>query len=1013
MAMPTGRPWPHDPVFDSGSPPSARPAPVVHDPGSGGSTLDDLLSEFTRLWSRGEEPRAEAFLPRLASGDEDDAVELIYHEFCLAESAGRAPDPGGYLRRFPGHRARLARLLGLHEAIDPARLRVWAEPAELPEAGDEIGPYRLLRELGRGGLARVFLAEQADLADRLVVLKVAARASVEPVLLARASHPHIVQVLRHGEADGGALHLVCMPFLGGATLAEVLAGGFDRGRRPRSGRAFLAALDAASAPEFGPPGSGPARELIGRASYPRALAWLVARLAEALEHAQRRGVAHGDVKPSNVLIAADGRPMLLDFNLAIDWTDPDDGRVGGGTLAYMAPERLRALADPASSPRPRPEARHRADLYALGLLLREALTGEAPAVPAAAGPDRARLAAVMAESRAALPGSRLATHRAIPVGLRPIVARLLSPDPADRYGRAADLAVDLDRWRLDRPPAFADEPPRAARLARWLRRQRGALAAGSLVAVTGVLVGLAAVGSLDRSKQEQALARLERLWGGAEPGVYRFRASGHWDVEEPGDPAALAARHLAGYGLAGPGADGRAWRDRDDVRTLPEADRDDLEVWLLEQTWRLAAALRDRPEAPGDWRRAIDALDRVPEWSALGPFAALRAELVESLARAGEPAPGPAPAPGGAAPAPAWVAAYLDGLAAEPRSAEAARAAFRRVLAERPSCYWARYRAAAAGCRLVGGWPEALEDLRACLARRPENPALWTQLASGLMTLGRFDEARDALERALALEPDFGEAYRGRAILGLRQGRRGAFGGDAERFARLAGPSAGLARWEMAVRPALAGLPVGGPTAGPATGPLSGGEPIDARVVAAIALEQAGQPERALAAFDSVLGLEPEHLIARLRRASLLRQLRRPEAAGEFEALVGHPRFGELVVRVPQAIRALHVVADVRLRRGEPARALEPAERALGLSRALGQFQGESHYKLARVHAALARDDRRHLEPALAELLAARRRHPDFLLRWFPRDRVFDPIRAELDPLLGRLPPDARPPVLQ
>ena len=257
----------------------------------------------------------------------------------------------------------------------------WAsgESAEgLPEAGDSIGPYLLRRELGRGSFARVFLAEQADLANRLVVVKIATRATREPWLLARARHAHIVEILSHAEVDDGAFQLICMPFWGGATLADVLrrrrSAGSRPGRRsvrergtgrrratappgpPATGADLLAALDAVAAPRVsvGPPGAA-GREILAPLSYDRAIAWVIARLAEALDHASGRDVAHGDVKPSNILLSADGNPMLLDFNLARDVApalDPSGASIDpGGTLAYMAPERLRALAS-AGSGRP-------------------------------------------------------------------------------------------------------------------------------------------------------------------------------------------------------------------------------------------------------------------------------------------------------------------------------------------------------------------------------------------------------------------------------------------------------------------------------------------------------------------------------------------------------------------------------------------------------------------------------------------------------------------------------------
>ena len=237
----------------------------------------------------------------------------------------------------------------------------------------------LLRELGEGGFARVFLAEQADLDHRLVVVKVSTRITPEPRLLARARHSHIVEVLWHNLIEDGSLQLVCMPFLGGATLAAVLADRKRRGGRPRSGRDLLAELDRVSAPEYPTADlARSSREIIARLSYPKAIAWIVARLAEALDYAYSRGVLHGDVKPSNILLTADGEPMLLDFNLAVGWQSPggDDlpGDVGG-TLAYMAPERLRTVAEPENAVVPKAADRHRADLYALGMVLLEALAG--------------------------------------------------------------------------------------------------------------------------------------------------------------------------------------------------------------------------------------------------------------------------------------------------------------------------------------------------------------------------------------------------------------------------------------------------------------------------------------------------------------------------------------------------------------------------------------------------------------------------------------------------------------
>ncbi len=126
----------------------------------------------------------------------------------------------------------------------------------LPSAGCSVGPYFLWRELGRGSFARVFLAEQIDLENRLVVVKVATHFTREPWLLARVRHPHVVEVVSHALLEDFGFHLICMPFLGGATLLSVLAE--NKRRWPvATGTHLLRNLDAVAAPEF--PVSGAAR----------------------------------------------------------------------------------------------------------------------------------------------------------------------------------------------------------------------------------------------------------------------------------------------------------------------------------------------------------------------------------------------------------------------------------------------------------------------------------------------------------------------------------------------------------------------------------------------------------------------------------------------------------------------------------------------------------------------------------------------------------------------------------
>ena len=320
---------------------------------------------------------------------EDTIVALIYEEFCLREEDREHPVAAEFLAVFPqvasraGPRTRDPRA---RRARGRSRRRTRSVPratgrprgrSPFPEAGETIAGFVLVEELGRGAFARVFLAKERELADRPVALKVSRRGSREPQTLARLQHTHIVPVHSHRDRPGerAAICCACLTSAGSRWLAcwptrEVQTAG--------SGAVLAEALDRLGHGGELPVGNssrqaGTCTPVLRRARSPGG----VPGSPRPLRHAHDRGVLHRDIKPSNVLVTSDGMPMLLDFNLAREPLAEDgksaDTATLGGTIDYMAPEHLKALGEPSSQ-----EVDGRADIYGLGVVLYEAVTGQRP-----------------------------------------------------------------------------------------------------------------------------------------------------------------------------------------------------------------------------------------------------------------------------------------------------------------------------------------------------------------------------------------------------------------------------------------------------------------------------------------------------------------------------------------------------------------------------------------------------------------------------------------------------------
>ena len=327
--------------------------------------------------------------------------------------------------------------------------QVWATKGKAPVR--RLGNFALESEIARGGMGIVYRAKQAGL-DRWVALKCLSPATlatpemwlrfqVEVAAISRLDHPHIVPLYDHGEEQGQPYFI--MKYVPGGTWAEALA------RRPRGGDWSKSDL--------------------------RRWVEQLESVARAVHHAHQRGILHRDLKPSNILLENGTHPLVSDFGLAKLTTEP-----GGitrssewlGSPSYMAPEQFTASPD---------ELTVRVDVYALGAILFEVLTGRPP-----------HRGATAAETmQAALSAPVPSVTRWQPRADRDLVTiceQCCRPLPSERYASADALAADLGRWLKGQPVSARPVSPWARTLRRL--RRNPALTAASALAVISLLAGL-------------------------------------------------------------------------------------------------------------------------------------------------------------------------------------------------------------------------------------------------------------------------------------------------------------------------------------------------------------------------------------------------------------------------------------------------------------------------------------------------------------------------------------------
>jgi serine/threonine protein kinase len=437
-------------------------------PEDSGRILSALIkADVARRFEEGERPGIREYLERFPElyGSTDRVVSLIYEEYCLREERGERLDPEDFCALYRSWRDSLVSQLRYHRLLSEV-VSPLVRP-RFPEPGEVFGQFEIQSELGRGGAGRVYLVRDRQLGGRLVALKVSLDAGKEHQLQGKLDHPRIVPVLSVSFDDESGLRGLCMPYRPGKSLDQVILPRAER--TPSAMRSFSYYAEVAK--KLGGSATSPGHP--GWEGYPRRdsvrqAAWIVSQIAKGLAHAHSQGVLHCDVKPGNVLLSLRDGPQLLDFNLADEPHGADRAEAAhrGGTLPYMSPEQLEAFLDPDRWSAVGPAA----DLYALGLVLREMVCGTRPAAPAPGVPLPRAIRELL--DQRSVPFTPLGQSQPwIPSAVDAILSKCLAFRPEERYGRAEELALDLDRFVAHEPLAYARNTSQQEVAWDWLYRR--------------------------------------------------------------------------------------------------------------------------------------------------------------------------------------------------------------------------------------------------------------------------------------------------------------------------------------------------------------------------------------------------------------------------------------------------------------------------------------------------------------------------------------------------------------
>ena len=525
----------------------------------------------------------------------------------------------------------------------------------------------------------------------------------------------------------------------------------------------------------------PSRQFLRGASAIQAAVWIVARLAEGLEHAHSRGLLHRDLKPSNILLAADGTPMLLDFNLAVENpVGSPEGEIHralvGGTLPYMSPEHIDAFNPCGTTPAYAVD--ERSDIYALGLIFFELLAGVPPFPDPPPGAPLLEILDLMIACRRQPPSLRELCPQ-VPWSLDALAAKCIAFDPARRYAHAADLAEDLRRFLDDLPMKHCPEPSVRERTGKWARRHPGLCGSTSIAIVATLLIGLlGAAVTLVYDKLQDLSARVRYRVFDQDFTEIQFllntTGGSNEHLKKGIEKAAQTIEPFAAT-TAAPARRGD-WARRltpDEGRRLREQV---VELIMLEARARvlLASQTGTKEDRRRAIARAIDQLDRAERIDRAAPSAlfAERARYHVELGQA-ELARRDQHRSQQIAPSTCHDLTLLATSRLSGGDHLGAEQALKEALRQDVTSFWAWF--VLGHCHFAQGrFLEAAGDFAACAVRGPTFAWVHFNRGLALARAGRSLEARFAYDRALELDPALAEALVNRAMVELELNQLGA-----------------------------------------------------------------------------------------------------------------------------------------------------------------------------------------------------------------------------------------------